>query len=45
MDVLSQWKIQVNVTMSEKLLIEKYSGSIATDYLSPAQEETEGSER
>ena len=44
-DVLSQWKIQVNVTMSEKLLIEKYSGSIATDYLSPAQEETEGSER
>src|SRR5699024_2632690 len=23
-DVLSQWKIQVNVTMSEKLLIEKY---------------------
>lgn len=43
-DVLSQWKIQVSVTMSEKLLIEKYSGSIATDYLSPAQEETEGSE-
>ena len=43
-DVLGQWKIQVSVTMSEKLLIEKYSGSIATDYLSPAQEETEGSE-
>ena len=43
-DVLSQWKIQVNVTMSEKLLIEKYSGSIATNYLTPATETTEGGE-
>lgn len=43
-DVLSQWKIQVNVTMSEKLLIEKYSGAIATDRLSPAGERAEGSE-
>ncbi len=43
-DVLSQWKIQVNVTMSEKLLIEKYDGTIATDYLSPATESDEGGE-
>ena len=42
--MLSQWKIQVNVTMSEKLLIEKYSGSIATNYLTPATETTEGGE-
>lgn len=43
-DVLGQWKIQVNVTMSEKLLIEKYSGAIATDHLSPAGETAEGSD-
>lgn len=42
-DVLSQWKIQVSVTMSDKLLIEKYTGAIATDHLSPAGD-AEGSE-
>ena len=43
-DVLSQWKIQVNVTMSEKLLIEKYDGTIRTDCLSPATGSGEGGE-
>ena len=42
-DVLSQWKIQVSVTMSDKLLIEKYTGAIDTDHLSPAGD-AEGSE-
>ena len=32
-DVLGQWKINVTVQMSEKLLIEKYTGTIPTDYL------------
>ncbi len=43
-DVLSQWKIQVDVTMSEKLLIEGYKGTVATDYLSPATQADEGGE-
>ena len=44
-DVLSQWKINVTVQMSEKLLIEKYTGTIPTDYLStPTATGEEGSE-
>ncbi|NCE63360.1 DUF881 domain-containing protein [Pseudoflavonifractor sp. 524-17] len=35
-DVLGQWKIQVNVTMSDCLLIEKYTGIIQTGHLRPA---------
>lgn len=42
-DVLSQWKINVSVTMSDKLLIEKYTGVIPSEHLSPAtQAEGEG---
>lgn len=36
-DVLSQWKINVSVQMSEKLFIGKYNDTIPTDYLNPAQ--------
>ena len=44
-DVLSQWKINVTVQMSEKLLIEKYTGTIPTDYLStPTATGEEGSD-
>ncbi|MGN8875824.1 DUF881 domain-containing protein [Pseudoflavonifractor sp. HCP28S3_F10] len=35
-DVLSQWKINVTVTMSDQLLIERYKGTLQTDYLRPA---------
>lgn len=35
-NVLSQWKINVTVTMSDQLLIERYKGTLQTDYLRPA---------
>ena len=35
-DVLGQWKINVTVTMSDQLLIERYKGTLQTDYLRPA---------
>lgn len=35
-DVLSQWKINVTVTMSDQLLIERYKGTLQTEYLRPA---------
>ena len=43
-DVLSQWKINVSVTMSDKLLIEKYTGVLPSSHLSlaTAQGEEEG---
>lgn len=40
-DVLSQWKIGVTVQMSDKLLIPRYNGTIASDYISPATESGE----
>lgn len=44
-DVLSQWKIDVRVSMSNQLLIEKYTGSIQTNYLHPVTPESvEGGE-
>lgn len=40
-DVLGQWKIDVKVSMSDQLLIEKYKGTIQTDHLRPVTAETE----
>ena len=43
-DVLGQWKIEVKVTMSDKLLIPKYSGSVDFRYAVPATEDSAGTE-
>ena len=43
-DVLGQWKIDVKVTMSDKLLIPKYSGAIDTQYARPAADQNSGEE-
>ena len=34
-DVLSQWKIQVQVTSSAQLTIPKYQGAVTYDYAQP----------
>lgn len=43
-DVLGQWQIDVEVTMSEKLLIPKYNGALEPEYAKPATEENSGEE-
>ena len=43
-DVLSQWKIDVQVTMSDKLLIPKYNGVVEMQYAKPAGETNSGEE-
>lgn len=43
-DVLSQWKIDVQVTMSDKLLIPKYNGAVELQYAQSAGETNSGEE-
>ena len=43
-DVLGQWKIEVKVTMSDKLLIPKYSGAVEFRYAAPATEQNAGTD-
>ena len=43
-DVLSQWKIDVQVTMSDKLLIPKYNGALEMQYAKSATETNSGEE-
>ena len=43
-DVLGQWQIDVRVTMNDKLLIPKYSGTVEFHYAAPATEENAGTE-
>ena len=43
-DILSQWKIEVSVTMNDKLLIPKYSGAVEFRYAVPAAAENAGTE-
>ena len=43
-DVLGQWKIEVKVTASEKLLVPKYSGVIEFRYAAPATAGNAGTE-
>ena len=43
-DVLSQWKIDVQVTMSDKLLIPKYNGAVEFQYAKNAGETNSGEE-
>ena len=43
-DILGQWQIDVEVTMSEKLLIPKYNGALELEYASPAVEDNSGEE-
>lgn len=43
-DVLGQWKIEVKVTASDKLLVPKYSGVMEFRYATPAVAEDSGEE-
>lgn len=43
-DVLGQWGIEVRVSMSDKLLIPKYSGAVEFRYAVPAAAENAGTE-
>ena len=43
-DVLGQWEIDVEVTMSDQLLIPKYNGALELEYARPAVEGNSGEE-
>lgn len=43
-DVLGQWKIDVTVTMNEKLLVPRYNGAITMEFARPAAANSSGEE-